>query len=422
MRPIASLLLLCVASFSSIAQLPEPVYFAKLDSLSEELYGLCAGQDEGKLTEVVAQYLRLAQQQDDLEEQFVSLDWKLYCASAGEFLGLYQQALSEMDSMLNRHGEQLADTSRLIRDITLNFFYGSYYHRFGNFSASRPYFLKTIEILDTHPENPLISYKSSSYRYLGSSYRQQGNTQAAIDLYQQARAENEADQNSADWGLYNKYLGDTYMEKQDDQTALRYYREALPANRRLWQDFPQEIRFRNRLVSTLHAMGRLFLRRAQSDSSLAVLRQAESLLPAESPALAETFQLLGQAYQQQNQYEQARSYLQLALAATELQYGRNSLAVGKNLRLMGDLFVQQDDPELALSFYQQSLQSLVPGFEQSDYRQNPSLSGLYLRKELLYTLRQKAYGLRKLATLQPKHPDALPEIAYETVQINGELN
>ncbi|MEL6652837.1 MAG: hypothetical protein AAFQ87_18710, partial [Bacteroidota bacterium] len=134
MLRIATLLLLCIAYLSATAQLPEQQYFAKLDSLSEELYGLCAGQDEAKLQEVVAHYLLLAQEQDDLEEQFVSLDWKLYCASAGEFLKLYKTALSEMDSMLSLYAEQLPDTSRVIRDITLNFFYGSYYHRFGNFA------------------------------------------------------------------------------------------------------------------------------------------------------------------------------------------------------------------------------------------------------------------------------------------------
>ncbi|MEL6590025.1 MAG: CHAT domain-containing protein [Bacteroidota bacterium] len=64
---------------------------------------------------------------------------------------------------------------------------------------------------------------------------------------------------------------------------------------------------------------------------------------------------------------------------------------------------------------------MVPGFDASDFQQNPTLSGLYLRKELLYTLRQKAYGLRKLAKLQPNHPDAIPEIAYETVQLAVDL-
>lgn len=411
------LLLLIVWPVCLLAQLSEEVYRTKLDSLEELLYAKCGSPDFIDQRPNVEVLLELALAQDDLEGQFIALDWVVYCASEAELLDYLAEGLHKMDSLFKVHKEQLDHETLVSRQITIDFFYGSYHYRFGDFAAAGPRFRSVVKLLDKNPDNELISYKASSYRYLGSIYRQQGNSQAAIEIYQAARAYNLQLDNLLDWGLDSKYLADIYKQRQDFDLAAKYYREALTANESQHQKNPQSLRNRNRLVATLHAFAELFVKQTQADSSLLLLEKAKTLIPPEDPALAETYQLLGESYLQKKDFEQAQQFYQLALAATELQFGRQSLAVGKNLRHLGDLFAAQADYTLALTFYQQSLESLVPGFSQNRIAENPSLQGLYVRKELLYTLGSKAKALRAMHIAEPEHVMPLTQIAYETLHL-----
>lgn len=411
------LLLLMVWPGVLSAQLSDDIYEAKLDSLSDLIYADCGSPSFLAQRPTIEYYLALALTQNDIEGQFTALDWQVYCASESELLAFLADGLQSMDSLFVLYGAQMVDTARVSRQISIDFFYGSYHYRFGDFAAAEPRFQEVVNLLDQNPQNELIDYKTSAYRYLGSMYRHQGNTQAAIEIYRQARAHNLALANQSDWGLDSKYLADSYVQRKDYPSATNYYREAYRANMVLSQDQPNSLRYRNRLVSTLHAFGELFLLQAAPDSGLYYFKQAQKLQPAEDPALAETYQLLGAAYQQKKEYGQAQQFYQLALASTELQYGRQSLVVGENLRRLGDLFAEQGDNTLALTFYQQSLESLVPGFKQERISENPSLQGLYARKELLYTLGSKAKALRAMHLAEPDHVMPLTEIAYETVQL-----
>ncbi|MFK7922657.1 MAG: DUF2225 domain-containing protein [Bacteroidia bacterium] len=410
-------LLLLVWPLGLAAQLSEDAYFEQLDILDSIIGEDCGSPQFLDQRPNIDQYIALAQAQNDWAAHFYALDWQVYCASESELLPYMLAGLVQMDSLFGAHKGQMDDTVRISRQITINFFYGSYHYRFGDFAAAEARFQAVVKLLDQNPKNELIDYKTSAYRYLGSMFRHQGNTQAAIEIYRQARAHNLALANQSDWGLDSKYLADSYVQRKDYQSATAYYREAYRANKVLSQANPQSLRTRNRLVSTLHAFGELFLLQAAPDSGLYYLQEAQQLQPAEDPALAETYQLLGEAYQQKKDYGQAQQFYQLALAATELQFGRQSLVVGENLRRLGDLFAEQNDYTLALTFYQQSLESLVPGFKQNRISQNPSLQGLYARKELLYTLGSKAKALRAMHIMEPAHVMPLTEIAYETVQL-----
>ncbi|MEM6343838.1 MAG: CHAT domain-containing tetratricopeptide repeat protein [Bacteroidota bacterium] len=409
--------MLAIGPFCLLAQLSEELYEAKLDSLSELIYEDCGSPSFiDQLPNIEAMY-ELAIAQGDLDGQFVALDWQVYCASESELLEFLKQGLDRMDSLFVLHKAEMAASDIVSRQISIDFFYGSYHFRFGDFGAAEPRFRHVVSLLDQHPENELIDYKTSAYRYLGSTYRQQGNSQAAIEIYQAARAHNLKLENLLDWGLDSKYLADTYKQRQDFDLAAQYYREALRVNQEQYQKYPQSLRNRNRLVATLHAFAELFLLKEGADSSLFLLQAAQALLPAEDPGLAKTFQLFGKSYLQKQDYPQAKRFYQLSLAATELQFGRQSLAVGENLRHLGDLFAEQQDYTLALTFYQQSLESLVPGFEQDRLADNPSLQGLYVRKELLYTLGSKAKALRAMHLAEPDHVMPLTQIAYQTVEL-----
>ncbi|MEL7529935.1 MAG: CHAT domain-containing tetratricopeptide repeat protein [Bacteroidota bacterium] len=411
------LLLLACGPVCLLAQLAEQAYEAKLDSLSDLIYEDCGSPAFVNQAPNIEAIYELARAQNDLEGQFMALDWQVYCASESELLAFLKQGLLRMDSLYALYKEQMPESDAVSRQISIDFFYGSYHYRFGDFAAASPRFRGVLKLLDKYPENELIDYKTSAYRYLGSIYRHQGNSQAAIEIYQAARAHNLQLENLLDWGLDSKYLADTYKQRQDFGLAGKYYREALRANEEQYQLNPKSLRTRNRLVATLHAFAELCLFENQSDSSLSLLQAAQALIPPEDPALAETFQLFGKSYLQKEDFERAKQYYQLALAATELQFGRQSLAVGENLRLLGDLFTAQADYTLALTFYQQSLESLVPGFEQDRLADNPSLEGLYLRKELLYTLGNKAQALREMHLAEPDHVMPLTQIAYETVAL-----
>jgi len=104
--------------------------------------------------------------------------------------------------------------------------------------------------------------------------------------------------------------------------------------------------------------------------------------------------LLGNIYHQMERNPEADRAFGTALNTfTELYGQRNSRDIGKLLISRGRIFMESD-PDQALAYFQQALQSVLEGFRPRDFRDNPPVAAFYAENTIMEALTGKAEALR----------------------------
>ncbi|NUO01163.1 MAG: CHAT domain-containing protein [Saprospiraceae bacterium] len=104
--------------------------------------------------------------------------------------------------------------------------------------------------------------------------------------------------------------------------------------------------------------------------------------------------LLGNIYHQMKRTPEAdRAFGTAFQTFTELYGQRNSRDIGKLLISRGKIFMETD-PDQALAYFQQALQSVLENFSPQDFRDNPPAASFYAENTLMEALSGKAEALR----------------------------
>lgn len=104
--------------------------------------------------------------------------------------------------------------------------------------------------------------------------------------------------------------------------------------------------------------------------------------------------LLGNIYHQMKRNREADLAFGTAFQTfTELYGQRNSRDIGKLLISRGRLFLETD-PDQALAYFQQALQSVLENFHPKSFRDNPPAASFYAENTLMEALTGKAEALR----------------------------
>jgi CHAT domain-containing protein len=109
-----------------------------------------------------------------------------------------------------------------------------------------------------------------------------------------------------------------------------------------------------------------------------------------TPVLIHNYQVLAQAYVQQNHLQKGIDYGEKALEIA-LQYYQTTThrEIAKIYQQMGDIYLSQQSLDKADQYYQQALQSVIPGFKPQNTRTYPSPEDYYPENTIMTVLARK---------------------------------
>ena len=133
--------------------------------------------------------------------------------------------------------------------------------------------------------------------------------------------------------------------------------------------------------------------------------------------LNECYTLQGKILAENGNYQNAFNNFNTTLGFTRKLYGHKHYLLSEVFNEQAKVYSKQNNFTQALESAQSALIALSPKFESPDWRDNPSVSDVFSKKDLLETLDFKAGLLLDLAKKQPEYLTA----AYNTAQLAAGL-
>jgi CHAT domain-containing protein/Tfp pilus assembly protein PilF len=248
-------------------------------------------------------------------------------------LRLYRSALSIRQGLEDIYGQAI-----LFNNI------GEIYRNQGDYAEAEAYYQQALVIFE---EGNQSKEQASVLHNFGVLYDELGQPERALDYYQQALVLRESvnDQRGQSETLSN--MGLVYQALGDFDQAEQSYQAALALQ--------QQQGYRHSQASTLNNLALLYIAKDQSETALELLNNALALYQELDNRVGEgnTLDSLGTAYASLGRYADAERAYQAALGI--LRETGNRAIERITLSNLGDLYQQQNDSELAMLFYKQSV-------------------------------------------------------------------
>lgn len=263
-------------------------------------------------------------------------------------MGVAYKELGDYDKALNAYNMALAirqSTEDLLGQVILFNNIGEIYRNQGNYPEATTKYQQALKIAEPglYPQQ-----RASVFHNLGVVYDELGQPERALDYYQQALTLREAvnDQPGQSETLNN--LGLVYQFLGDIDQAEQAYQSAL--------SLQQDLGHQDGKASTLNNLALLYLAKDQPEPALGLLNQALAIYQdLNNPVGAgNTWDSLGTTYASLGRYADAEQAYQSALAILRETGSRAIERI--TLSNLGDLYQQWGVPELAILFYQQSVE------------------------------------------------------------------
>jgi len=187
-------------------------------------------------------------------------------------------------------------------------------------------------------------------------------------------------------------LGLVYSQTNPEK-ALEYYEMALP----IYQKLHGQDHFKIAIAST--NIGLMYTSLELYGDAInnfeAALKIWRKIYPNGHPNEAITLLNLGRTYVQMGNQQAGLAYSENALAIYKKYFGEKHSDISQTYNQIGNVRLTQNDYDLALQNFQQSIIANSPHFDNPDISTNPSVSEYYNAKVLLYSLRYKAQALEE---------------------------
>ncbi len=222
----------------------------------------------------------------------------------------------------------------------------------------------------------------------------EGNYYTALEYYREAERIQELNRYRQGYNSFilNVNTGNLYRKLGEYEMAGKYYGKLLDAG------------------SSMHPSRKtvVYHKLAISQTSLGDFRLAgeyfqrlftmrDEYFPEDHYGRANDLRAYGELLDSMGRYGEATRYFTEALEITEKNFGPRHPSTSLILKQAGDHFLRSGDPLAALDYYQQSLHSLVPGYDTADASDNPAEADVQDHLFLLGLLKQKAASLETLA-------------------------
>jgi len=320
----------------------------------------------------------------------------------------------------------------------------------GEMEKAKQLFLKELKVKQslyalTHPE---IGH---TYVNIGVVYKKQGNYKSALEYYQ--KAENIYNGNSSTppgkAGTNYSNIANIYTLQKNYNKAERYYQKALELF------LTDSVKNRTLIAMTYNNYGivqkELNEYKKAIDSyktSYAIYKSLNSesiVLPIGNLALLyadqkkykkaekhfkesieHTKTFFGDTYfglvnnylnygilmLNQKKYNEAQKLIEKALIINKKHFNESHPRTARCYNNLGTLFERQNNYAAALKYYQKSLNSLSPVFKDTSIYNNPDISEVYSKVELIKVLKNKALVLNKYPDTNTKYK----ELALQTYE------
>ena len=267
--------------------------------------------------------------------------------------------------------------------------------------------------------NPDTAKLADYYNALGIAYQQKSDLQKALEtqlLSLQIKQKKYPENDIRIAKTYNN-LGVIYREMNEDDLAMDYYKKSLKIKRiHLGSTHPN-------IAATYNNMAQLYSDQEQYAAALILLKKAleieKTVFGRESYAVAQKLGMMAFVLYETGDYDEA---LQLNIETTAiwkkiLRSDHSNIA--KALRHSGNIHLAKKEFQKSFSYYQQSLQTLLPDYIPNHIFDNPRASMLTDQQDLLTTLREKGEAHQKMYDHTQEIKDL--ELALSTYQLASQV-
>ncbi len=292
--------------------------------------------DYAKATQLIQQALKITVEQDNHS----AIIYRTNLGQIASDQGNYAAALETYQTVLavaQRTGQRAAEASILDKIADVHRYKGDYAKALTNYQQA----------LKIHQEIGQPTGTVFVLLHLGSLHRQLGNYPLAIATHQQALATAQKIGTKPQEASASLALASDYRDQGNLDAALKQYQQALTISQAIGNRYGE--------ASTLQGLGQLYLQQAEPTKAASTFQQAliaQQQMGVRADAAA-TLSFLGQAQTQLGKAIEAQSALQEALGVAQEAGDRPTQA--QALSHLGELFAKQNQQELAIAFYKQSV-------------------------------------------------------------------
>ncbi len=244
-----------------------------------------------------------------------------------------------------------------------------YYSSTNEYSLSRNYYEKAIEILEVSAGNYTselarnITSLASINRQMGAVYRARRYLAEAINLYQTI----------PHWAPSGRrraltILANTHFDAREYEVAREIYRNVVS----MGDPFPGS----TFLVVPLANLGSAYTYMGDFDLAKQSFQQAIAKSDRRTSSLlnlSHAYEQFGDYFRVLNQYDSARHYLDKSLDIRKRIFGAKSVYAWSANYYISQVYLLESDFDQSLKYAQQGLIALEPHFENEDVNQNPNL-------------------------------------------------
>ena len=288
-------------------------------------------------------------------------------------LGLYYKETRQPAQAIQMY-EQALETRKLLGDSvalanTYNALATVYRYTYFDYLTAERYYQQALDLLASSSETK----KRFDVLYnLATTNRLKGDLDKAL-AYGYRAASLAQELKVRDREVCFTMLGNILDDKNDVKLAIANLRQALTLGiQRLGNSDPALIRRFNNLAAVYISADSLSLGVQLLTHSLQIHR-LNPYAPQEDD-LADTYELLGDAYVRQEKLDSANHSYHQSLAIHQKVHGSRHFLTSQILSTIGEFHQQQQSYDSALYYFQQSLSAGVPGFTPSDIRQQPTVA------------------------------------------------
>ena len=279
---------------------------------------------------------------------------------------------------------------------------GVIYQRIGQYDRALKLMLLTKNFGNKTGES---FYLGRTYNNLGIIYRNLGEYERALEFYQKAlKVEQKTKKEVTLTPLYNN-LGMIYFYLGDYEAALTELNYALGVLRSVTSDYYSvESALINTKAKVLIGQGEYAQAKIILEQVLA--REIEKYNKI-GPHSGSTIQTLGRLHSRMGDYALANGYFDQMIGITINTIGSKNDRLVEDYNFKAENLLQTKSYEEALQSIQLGIISLVEGFNEQDYRENPGINSvifdkvelinsLYLKSKVLLALYSKSHDINYL--------------------------
>jgi CHAT domain-containing protein len=356
-----------------------------------------------------------------------------WCTLDFNELDRFQEYLNSGYSLIG-HREKQLDIVDQDREIRSQFIYTSamFYYTLGQFEQARNEFNTILY----NKENVLLPLDSilvfNTYTSIGKCYYNLGNYEKAIETYglafQMIPRQNDSYFGLIDddyyFALNRSQVGEAHFKRGQVEENSRQYFEAKPyymAALKKLEAKPLDNSIKNLLLTNYNRMAALYQASKVYDSALMYLNKSIATAPKNDLEVSKTYLALGDLYLELNDHDKAISNYRKRLTKLNETIKGKHFAKGIAIYHVGKAHASQGKVKEALTSYQVSLGHFVTSFKFEDPYQNPraEVIGLSSTNEVMQILSLKAAALR--AEYQLQHKTKSLEAAIRTYELVDSL-